>query len=61
VPSNKKTIYDRNLNRSRNAELGRASFSFLFMEMVRYAQSKVNGIQELETRYDTIRYVCELK
>ena len=53
LPSNRKTIYDRNLNRSRNAELGRASFAFLFMEMVRYAQSRVKGIQELEEKYDS--------
>jgi len=33
-PSNKKTIYDRNLNRTRNAELSRASFAFLFIEMI---------------------------
>ncbi len=52
LPSNRKTIYDRNLNRSRNAELGRASFAFLFMEMVSYAQNRVKGIQELEKRYD---------
>lgn len=51
LPSNRKTIYDRKLNRSRNVELGRASFAFLFMEMVRYAQNRVKGIQELEKRY----------
>ncbi len=50
LPSNKKTIYDRNLNRSRNAELGRASFAYLFMEMVSYAQKRVTGIQDLEKR-----------
>lgn len=52
LPSNKKTIYDRNLNRSRNAEIGRSTFAFLFMAMVSYAQNRVNGIQELEQRYD---------
>lgn len=51
LPPNKKSIYDRNLNRSRTAELGRASFAFLFMEMVTYAQKRVKGIQELEKRY----------
>lgn len=50
TPSNKNTIYDRNLKRGRNAELGRASFAFIFMEMVRYAQNRVKGIQELEDR-----------
>lgn len=50
VPSNRKTIYDRHLNRSRNAELSRASFAFLFGEMVTYAQRRVTGIQDLEKR-----------
>ena len=50
LPSNRKTIYDRHLNRSRNAELSRASFAFLFGEMVTYAQRRVTGIQDLERR-----------
>ena len=50
LPTNKKTIYDRNLNRSRNAELSRSSFAYLFMEMVSYAQKRVTGIQDLEKR-----------
>lgn len=51
VPSNRKTIYDRHLNRSRNAELSRASFAYLFAEMVTYAQRRVTGIQDLEKRW----------
>lgn len=51
TPSNRKTIYDRNLNRTRTAELSRASFAYLFSEMVTYAQKKVTGIQDLERRY----------
>ena len=50
-PSNRKTIYDRNLNRTRTAELSRASFGYLFAEMVTYAQRRVTGIQDLERRY----------
>ena len=50
LPSNRKTIYDRHLNRSRNAETSRASFAFLFGEMVTYAQRRVTGIQDLEKR-----------
>lgn len=50
VPSNRKTIYDRHLNRSRNAETSRASFAYLFGEMVTYAQRRVTGIQDLEKR-----------
>ena len=50
-PSNKKTIYDRNLNRTRNAELSRAAFAYLFVEMISYAQKRVTGIADLEKRY----------
>jgi trafficking protein particle complex subunit 5 len=49
-PSNKKTIYDRNLNRSKNAELSRAAFAYLFVEMISYAQKRVTGIADLEKR-----------
>lgn len=51
TPLNRKTIYDRNLNRTRTAELSRASFAYLFGEMVGYAQKSVTGIQDLERRY----------
>lgn len=51
LPSNRKTIYDRHLNRSRTADLSRAAFAFLFAEMVTYAQRRVTGIQDLERRY----------
>jgi hypothetical protein len=50
-PSNKKTIYDRNLNRSKNAELSRAAFAYLFVEMISYAQKNVKDISNLEKRY----------
>src|SRR5271170_3131928 len=59
--SNKKTIYDRNLNRSRNAELSRASFAYLFMEMVLHAQKKVTGIQDLEKKLNEQGYPLGLK
>ena len=50
-PTSKKTIYDRNLNRSKGAELSRAAFAYLFVEMVSYAQRRVTGIADLEKRY----------
>lgn len=50
--SNRRNIYDRNLNRSRTAELSRASFSYLFNEMISYAQRRVTGIADLEKRYE---------
>jgi hypothetical protein len=49
-PSNKKTIYYRNLNRTKNAELSRAAFAYLFVEMINYAQRRVKGIADLEAR-----------
>jgi len=49
-PSSKKTIYDRNINRTRNAELSRAAFAFLFIEMINYAQRQSKGITDLEKR-----------
>ncbi|KAI9850266.1 MAG: TRAPP subunit trs31 [Thelocarpon superellum] len=60
-PSNKKTIYDRNLNRSRTAELSRASFAYLFGEMVTYAQRRVTGIQDLEKRLNVQGYSLGLR
>ncbi|KNG80659.1 transport protein particle subunit trs31, partial [Aspergillus nomiae NRRL 13137] len=61
VPSNRKTIYDRHLNRSRTAELSRASFAFLFAEMVTYAQRRVTGIQDLEKRLNEQGYPLGLR
>ncbi|GAD95201.1 BET3 family protein [Paecilomyces variotii No. 5] len=61
VPSNRKTIYDRHLNRSRNSDLSRASFAYLFAEMVTYAQRRVTGIQDLERRLNEQGYPLGLR
>ncbi|MCJ1461930.1 TRAPP subunit trs31 [Pseudocyphellaria aurata] len=61
TPSNRKTIYDRNLNRTRTAELSRASFAYLFGEMVIYAQRRVTGIQDLEKRLNAQGYPLGLR
>lgn len=50
-PSNKKSIYDRNLNRSKNSELSRAAFAYLFIEMIAYAQRGVSNVGDLEQKY----------
>ncbi|KAF2746030.1 trafficking protein particle complex subunit 5 [Sporormia fimetaria CBS 119925] len=60
-PSNKKTIYDRNLNRSKNAELSRAAFAYLFVEMISYAQRNVRDISSLEKRLNTQGYPLGLR
>jgi len=41
-------IYDRNLNKTRNAEVSGAAFAFLFSEIVQYTQKRVSGINDLE-------------
>lgn len=61
VPTNRKTIYDRNLNRSRNAELSRASFGFLFMEMVSYAQRNIKSISDFEKKLNEQGYPLGMK
>ncbi|KAJ9604306.1 Trafficking protein particle complex subunit 31 [Cladophialophora chaetospira] len=60
-PSTRKTIYDRNLNRSRNAELSRSAFAYLFMEMVAYAHKRVKGIQDFEKRLNEQGYPLGVK
>ncbi|OJD31233.1 bet3 family protein [Diplodia corticola] len=60
-PSNRKTIYDRNLGRSKNAELSRAAFAYLFVEMITYAQRKVTGVADLEKRLNSQGYPLGLK
>ncbi|KAF2396865.1 trafficking protein particle complex subunit 5 [Trichodelitschia bisporula] len=60
-PTNKKTIYDRNLNRTRTAELSRASFAYLFVEMISYAQRRVTGVADLEKRLNLQGYPLGLR
>ncbi|KAK3213779.1 hypothetical protein GRF29_28g965440 [Pseudopithomyces chartarum] len=55
-PSNKKTIYDRNLNRSKNAELSRAAFAYLFIEMINHAQKHAKDVGDLEKRLNNQGY-----
>ena len=43
-------IYDRNLNKTRIAEISASAFAFLFSEMVQYTQKRVSGINDLERR-----------
>lgn len=49
-PTNRRSIYDRHLNRSRTAELSKPAFAYLFNEMIVYAQKRVTGITDLEKR-----------
>ncbi|KAJ4333513.1 Trafficking protein particle complex subunit 31 [Didymella glomerata] len=60
-PSNKKSIYDRNLNRSKNAELSRAAFAYLFIEMIAYAQRGVSNVGDLEQKLNSQGYPIGLR
>lgn len=49
-------IYDRNLNKTRVAEVSASAFFFLFSEIIQYTQKRVSGmsINDLERRYATL-------
>ncbi|KAL1739203.1 NO signaling/Golgi transport ligand-binding domain-containing protein [Schizophyllum fasciatum] len=49
-------IYDRNLNKTRIAEVSLSAFAFLFSELVQYTQKRVSGINDLERRLNTLGY-----
>lgn len=49
-------IYDRPLNKSRTAEVSLPALAFLFSEIVQYTHRRVNGINDLERRLNTLGY-----
>ncbi|KAF9513072.1 hypothetical protein BS47DRAFT_1344792 [Hydnum rufescens UP504] len=49
-------IYDRNLNKTRTAQVSLSAYAFLFSEIVQYTQKRVSGIGDLERRLNTIGY-----
>ncbi|EIW65061.1 transporter particle subunit trs31 [Trametes versicolor FP-101664 SS1] len=55
-PGARPNIYDRQLNKTRTAEVSSAAFAFLFSEVVQYTQKRVSGINDLERRLNTLGY-----
>lgn len=55
-PSNRKTIYDRNLNRSKTTEISLASFAYLFNTLITYHHSRSPSVSELENRLNRAGY-----
>ncbi|CAL1697907.1 unnamed protein product [Somion occarium] len=55
-PGLRPNIYDRNLNKTRTAEVSASAFTFLFSEVVQYTQKRVTGISDLERRLNTLGY-----
>ncbi|KAI9594863.1 NO signaling/Golgi transport ligand-binding domain-containing protein [Syncephalis fuscata] len=49
-------ILDRNLTKGKNAEVNLSAFSFLFSEMLQYAENRVHGIQDLERKLNEFGY-----
>ncbi|TXT04982.1 hypothetical protein VHUM_03802 [Vanrija humicola] len=49
-------ILDRQLNRSRGAEVSLSAWSFLFAEIVAYSQSHVDSVADLEKRLTSLGY-----
>lgn len=57
VPSSKRvsllSIYDRPLTKGKGKEVNLSAFAFLFAETVRYTQSRVDSIGDLEKKWAT--------
>ncbi|ORX50551.1 TRAPP I complex [Hesseltinella vesiculosa] len=51
-----KSILDRNLNKTRGAEVSLGAQAFLFSEILQYTQKRVNGIQDLEQKLNELGY-----
>ena len=60
-PSSRKTIYDRNLNRTKTTETSLASFSYLFNTLITYHHSKSGSVSEIETRLNRAGYPIGIK
>jgi hypothetical protein len=60
-PSNRKTIYDRNLNRTKTTEISLASFAYLFNSLITYHHAKSGSVSEIETRLNRAGYPIGIK
>ncbi|KAK3059007.1 Trafficking protein particle complex subunit 31 [Extremus antarcticus] len=59
--SNRKTIYDRNLNRTKTTEISLASFAYLFNTLITYHHSKSSSVSEIEHRLNRAGYPIGIK
>lgn len=60
-PTNRKTIYDRNLNRARTSELSLASFAHLFNTIISYHHARSPSVSDLESRLASSAYPIGVK
>lgn len=61
LPSNRKSIYDRNLNRTKTTEISLASFAYLFNTLITYHHSKSGSVSEIESRLNKSGYPIGIK
>lgn len=61
VPSHRRTIYDRNPNRSARAELSRSSFAYLIAESISYHHKRIKSIADFEARLNAQGYLLGSK
>ncbi|KAM3423494.1 Trafficking protein particle complex subunit [Cercospora zeina] len=60
-PSSRKSIYDRNLNRTKATETSLASFAYLFNTLITYHHAKSGSVSEIETRLNRAGYPIGIK
>ena len=60
-PSSRKSIYDRNLNRTKTAEVGLSAFAHLFNTIITYHHSKSDSVSEIESRLNRAGYPIGIK
>lgn len=60
-PSNRKTIYDRNLNRTKTGETSLSSFAYLFNTLITYHHAKSGSVSEIESRLNRAGYPIGIK
>src|ERR1700761_965662 len=60
-PSNRKSIYDRNLNRTKTSETSLASFAYLFNSLITYHHAKSGSVSEIESRLNRAGYPIGIK
>ncbi|KAF4553805.1 Transport protein particle subunit trs31-like protein [Elsinoe fawcettii] len=60
-PSSRKTIYDRNLNRTRQNEVSLSSFAHIFNSLISYHQARAPSVSDLEARLALSGYPIGVK
>ncbi|KAF2225701.1 NO signaling/Golgi transport ligand-binding domain-containing protein [Elsinoe ampelina] len=60
-PSSRKSIYDKNLNRTRQNEVSLSSFAHIFNSLISYHQARAPSVSDLESRLALSGYPIGVK